>query len=1224
MRTLLGFGLIVVLAIHASGTLALVAAGRDEAWLASTAPEIKIAADQDGTTRILSAMTAGEFTVESTQTHPARTGDSFEVIVRLKADLTTRALPELACYDAQGQEIPAPSSIARGNPFVTTEWQAFQRVFVVRPGTASVRARIRATGRGVVAVAGLEFRPKKIDPYETGALITQPHAKRRQGVVLESNFGIVNRELLSDDDRDGDGKWAVVTVDLDRLTAPAKKGEDWRSGFEDNPNVILWSDGAVLKSDTTRDDRAPDRGSALHYLAHIHPGPYAAKINDPGRAVAVSLDGNTWQRFEGGDEIELGTLAAADGIVEFWIDACYRDPVSVGPAYFDYVRLVPAIDAPSIDRIFAAAKKKPEPAMRGSAEERRVTIAVDAPPLPGVATWPARCGLPIPRGELLSANKIMVLDAAGTGIPSQNRVLATWPDGSARWIFLDFMHRPKGKTSEGNYTVVYGNAAKAAPAPRGTQLHRTAAGVEVDTGAIRFLVSGTRFGLVEQVRLASGKVVQADPIVAEIVEADGRTWNATDLPVTKLEIERPGPLHSVILVETALAESGKPSAGFHHRARIHAFADSPLVEIDYFVANTDSRPAGEVAGSMSSKLAAKSVSLKVRPAQAITAAQHALGSAGSSGALVQKSEEEALTRAHGQVHELRARVPGWVALELADGGGLAAGVADFREQFPKALRWSSRELEVGLWAEEGGPFEWIEGVGKTHHVALVYGTAAAANGEILSCGPQLAVAAPEWYTRSGAMGRIGVAGGDVLPAVERTLVRHMKDPVIGRVGLGFENYGDHSSGGYVKGTFLWDNNEYDLPAACLVHFARTGDREALRIGLASALHYVDVDTIHYSSLHPDWARAQHVHSHGVFGHHTSQGPDMNHAGYVQGLIWYTYFTGEPAGILGAQGIADWALANLGIHATAMERALGHPLMSLNDVYEATGDEKYLRGSAHLVDQALKWENPVRSGFPAPITESPAYYSGCPFNAGLTFSALMKFNSWANLAEIDAMLERLAQWTLADVWRPPGSIQSKGGSPRRGGQAQHIANHGRLMAHVFERTRDPFYLVVPQTLVAAGFGDDARNFFTRDTGLVYNYLPWFLAALAENGNPLPDPRTEVTATPDSLRLGRSGKAAITVTVKNNGPSPIDDLRCSLHSRRDVGIRPQSVSYGALQPGQSATFAYEIEAPANLNASGECNRIAYAHWSALFRRSGKAHLSHRVIRVEFDPAPRANAH
>ena len=187
--------------------------------------------------------------------------------------------------------------------------------------------------------------------------------------------------------------------------------------------------------------------------------------------------------------------------------------------------------------------------------------------------------------------------------------------------------------------------------------------------------------------------------------------------------------------------------------------------------------------------------------------------------------------------------------------------------------------------------------------------------------------------------------------------------MLGRVGLGFEDHGDHSSNGYVKGSFLWDNNEYDVPAACLVHFARTGDVSALRLGLASALHYLDVDTIHYSSRHADWAGAQHVHSHDTFGHHTAAGPNMHHAGYVQGLILYTYLTGEPIGLGGAEGIAEWVRTHLGDHTAGMERQLGHPLMTLTDVYEATWDERWLKGAAVLVDQALEVGTPPAERFP---------------------------------------------------------------------------------------------------------------------------------------------------------------------------------------------------------------------------------------------------------------------
>lgn len=1219
----------------------LIAAEQILDWRIPTAQHVTLAVEKNGVARITSARERAEFTVESVQTFPAKTGDSFEVNVRIKADPSTRAYPELVCYDEAGRELPVQSPLGRENPYVTTEWQTFRRVYVVRPGTASARVRLRGwagAGKGALHVTGLEFRPKAVDPYETGALITQPHAYRRQGIVLESNFGIANRDLISSADRDGDGKWALITVNLDELTAPANKREDWRSGFEDNPNVILWSDGAVLKSDTVHADRAPDRNKALHYRMQIHPGPYGARISDAGRAVAVSLDGQTWKRHEAGREINLGTLAMSDGVIEFWMDACYRDSVSAGPAYFDYVRLSPAIHAPSIDRLYAAARGKPPRVSRGAAEERRVPVTVSTPVLPRGSAWPVRCGLPIPRGELLSAEKVTVLDSAGTKIPSQNRVTATWPDGSARWIFIDMMHRATSDPDNGAYTVVYGNRVRAATGPNTVKTTRTASGIEVDTGAIRFFVSGSSFRILENVRLSSGQSVQAEPIAAEIVEASGRTWRASELSVERIEIEQPGPLHTVIVVETKLAESGKPSTGFYHRARIHAYADSPLIEIDYFVANTDSRPAGRVGGSMSSKVAVKSISLRVKPDRAITGAQHALGPAGATGAIVQQSADDAITQQDAAATELRAGIPGWLtlhgdlgprpspaALSVANGSGhsppsdiLHVGVTDFREQFPKAMRWSTDEVKIDLWAEEGGNYEWIEGVGKTHHIVLHYGPAVSDGAEVLSRLPLLAVAAPEWYARSGAMGEIDIASPEVLPEVEKTLVRHMKESVIGRVGLGFENYGDHSSGGYIKGTYLWDNNEYDLPAACMVHFARTGDRDALQIGLASALHYLDVDTIHYSSKHADWARAAHVHSHASFGHHTAEGPNFHHAGYVRGLIWHSYFTGDPIGINGAQGIADWCLRNLGVHTNRHERYLGHPLMTLNDVYDATGDERYLRGSAHLAEQALKWEYRPRSGFPAPKAESPAYYSGNPFNAGVTSSALMQFNDWAKLPEIDAMLQRVAQWLLTDVWRPPGGLQAKGGSPRQLGSPHHIANHGRLMALAYRQTKDPLFLVVPQTLTVAGYGEGAGNpIGTRGTGLVYNYLPWFLATLKSEGNPQPEPEFEFEARAETT-IAPGDMSQIVFKVRNGGVTPITELRASFKTRLDFRVTEATPVPTVLHPGEAVELRYEVQAPEQINLTCEYNHTAFGHWSALYRRANGAHIAHWPVKIVLTPA------
>ena len=1151
---------------------------------------------------------AREFTLESEQRLAAQPGDAFEINLRLRTDLNTRAMPELVGYDAQGRELPARSALAQASWVGTTDWQSLHRVLPVPPGATSVRARLRARGAGEALLGKLEFQPAHVDPYTTGALISQPHPTSAGGVVLESNHGIVNRDLVTTEDRDGDGKWALVSGDLDRLTAPSRKGEDWRTGFEDNPNEILWSDGAVLKSDSVRANRAPDAEKALHFRMRVHPGPYIVSVSDPGRSVAVSLDGQQWKRHEGGQEIALGKLPMTNGVIELWLDACYRDPVSVGPVYFDYVRLMPAPDAAVIERLFAAAQHKATKLARGTRTDTRVVaVAVNGPGFSGGTNWPVRCGLPLPEGDLASANEVAVLDDESQPIPCQTRAMASWPDGSVKWLHLDWAH-DFSASGEGRYSIAYGHRVEPAPARQQVRVHTVADGLEVDTGALRFLVSKAHFGLIEQVRLPNGQLVQGEPVAVEVVEANGKTWHALELPTENLAVEQAGPLHAVILAETQLAPSGKPASGFYHRARIHAYAGSPLVQVDYFVANTDSRPARDVGGSMASKVPVKAIALKIKPTRAVTSALLPSGAAAVPGLTAQKAEEDALVSTTNGLREVRAHLRGWAALGLEGGGWLAAGVEGFREQFPKALRWDRAGLEIALWAEEGGEYDWIEGVGKTHHMALYYGaTGNPADSDLLAEGPVLALARPEWYVSSGAFGPQIPAAASPLPAVERTLAKHIRQKVVEHVGLGFENYGDHSSGGYVKSSFLWDNNEYDLPAGCITHFARTGDREVLRLGLAGALHYLDVDTIHYSSRKADWAGVPHVHSHATFGHHTAEAPNFSHAGCAEGLLWYSYLTGEPIGVRGAQNIADWVLRNLHFEA-GMERAVGHPLMTLNDVYEATWDERYLRGSAWLVDQALKWEHPERSGFLAHITESPAYYSGSPFCGGLLPTALIKFNQWANLPEIEAALQRVAQWTLTDVWRPPGGLQSKGGSPRTHGDPRHIASYGPLLAHVYTRTRDPLYLVVPRALAASGFGETAADFGTRATGLVFNYLPRLLALLDAAGQPEPEPRFELIMPNNPIPVLKGHPVQLVCTLRNTGANAVEHLHASFHSRLDLKVTALTPPPAQLAPGQTLELKYEVQAPEQLDLTCEYNRTAYAHWSAVYERAGKPCLAH----------------
>src|SRR3954451_13817343 len=102
--------------------LMAIAASAGAAWLPPSDDGVRVTENAAGRWTVTSSA-ADEFTLDSSQRYDARPGDVFEIGLRIRSGITTRALPELVCYDAQGREIPIPSSLATGNPNVTTDWQ---------------------------------------------------------------------------------------------------------------------------------------------------------------------------------------------------------------------------------------------------------------------------------------------------------------------------------------------------------------------------------------------------------------------------------------------------------------------------------------------------------------------------------------------------------------------------------------------------------------------------------------------------------------------------------------------------------------------------------------------------------------------------------------------------------------------------------------------------------------------------------------------------------------------------------------------------------------------------------------------------------------------------------------------------------------------------------------------------------------------------------------------
>src|SRR3990172_12465458 len=67
-----------------------------------------------------------------------------------------------------------------------------------------------------------------------------------------------------------------------------------------------------------------------------------------------------------------------------------------------------------------------------------VRITVEEPSGTPRRGWPVTSGIPLPQGEMRDPGAAALLTADGRQLPLQTEALVRWPDGSVRWLLLDF------------------------------------------------------------------------------------------------------------------------------------------------------------------------------------------------------------------------------------------------------------------------------------------------------------------------------------------------------------------------------------------------------------------------------------------------------------------------------------------------------------------------------------------------------------------------------------------------------------------------------------------------------------------------------------------------------------------------------------------------------------------------------------------------------------------
>ena len=242
-----------------------------------------------------------------------------------------------------------------------------------------------------------------------------------------------------------------------------------------------------------------------------------------------------------------------------------------------------------------------------AAAEVKIPLAVRSfsdSPVPPMPVW---TGVPLPRSAVKKTDSLRLLDVRGEAVPAQFDVEAKWSDGSAKWVLVSFIaaKRPTRRTgpewTELHYTLV-SDAEKEAPAPRQPVRTRPDTNdITVTTGPLRLRFNRHGFRGISQAFLdigGDGRFGNADLIAPETkdsgivaVDSKGTTHSSGLGRVRKMEIERSGPVHSVVAFHGDL-RSGDPKAAplLNYAMRVHSFAGSSLVRVVLTIHNP--RPAG--------------------------------------------------------------------------------------------------------------------------------------------------------------------------------------------------------------------------------------------------------------------------------------------------------------------------------------------------------------------------------------------------------------------------------------------------------------------------------------------------------------------------------------------------------------------------------------------------------------------------------------------------------
>ncbi len=691
---------------------------------------------------------------------------------------------------------------------------------------------------------------------------------------------------------------------------------------------------------------------------------------------------------------------------------------------------------------------------KGSVARATAPLSVDNPhdfPLSG---WPVTTGLPFPRGCSGNGSNVRLLDASGDAVPCQVRVTCRWPDGSVRWVLLDFQADLEPGAGAA-YTMEYGSEVRRKPAPEGIDITRGNGTITVNTGAVQVRFDPHGSGLMTEIALCDegGKltpITRADaPLVVELVGEDGKTHTTLSAPDEVL-VEEAGPLRATVLLK-GQHKNDHGEALFAYEIRAHFYAGKPYFRLFYTWGNDWSESTFYNLDSIVLHIpiapdAREYVITGDEPRSARLGDGESLG-------LGQYFSTSFEWQENGRAAGEGRRALGCV--DLSDGTlGLAVATRDFWQHYPKSVEVAPGEIRIGicpplrenLYADcsdldeiklyyylKGSKYKLKEGVSKRHELLLHPHRGDAAQDSVRLAAvlndPPLAFATPDWYCDSEAFGEVLSTTSGSFPTYDRSVLEATRGYLAQREErqeYGMLNFGDWWGERRVN----WGNIEYDTQHAFLLHWIRSGERELFFPGEQACRHNMDVDMVRYSS-DPSRVGAVYVHCMGHTGDYFTRpyegsgiprgGISVSHT-WTEGYLDYYFLTGDRRALEAAMLVADHYN---GAYMNDYDfqggiRSAGWHVMLLAAVYGATLDPYYRNAMQIIMERVFERQDPDTGGWERQMVPGhchclPRHRGNAGFMLGVLFSSMRRYHWITGDERVPDSLVRGCRYVIDTMW-----------------------------------------------------------------------------------------------------------------------------------------------------------------------------------------------------------------